>query len=184
MEEDSCAGCSRQLFHYSSSYRARVSLNSITRSRFSSCTPPNAVQAVKSRKAVWAAHVARKLSWEGTTFILPKGHWEDNIKTDMYTNIQQDATMVSCFIERSLHMFRALSAPIIRSTLTAVDSHWYNNKYITLDREFCGNVHFKCCPKSGGWSHNRGWVLTQPRWCDTKNNTWGQRKGNMQCYGM
>jgi hypothetical protein len=27
--------------------------------------------------------------------------------------------------------------------------------YVTLDREFCGNVHFKSCPKSGGWSHHR-----------------------------
>jgi hypothetical protein len=44
----------------------------------------------------------------------------------MYTNIQQDATMVSCFITRPLYMFRALSVPIIRSTLTTVDSHWYN----------------------------------------------------------
>jgi hypothetical protein len=29
------------------------------------------------------------------------------------------------FIARSLYMFRALSTPIIRSTITAVDSHWY-----------------------------------------------------------
>jgi hypothetical protein len=34
--------------------------------------------------------------------------------------------MVSCFITRSLYMFRALSTPIIRSILTAVYSHWYN----------------------------------------------------------
>jgi hypothetical protein len=33
------------------------------------------------------------------------------------------------FIARSLYMFRALSAPIIRSTITAVDSHWYNISY-------------------------------------------------------
>jgi hypothetical protein len=44
----------------------------------------------------------------------------------MYTNIQQDAKMVSCFITRSLYMFRALSVPIIKSTLSAVGSHWYN----------------------------------------------------------
>jgi hypothetical protein len=44
----------------------------------------------------------------------------------MHINIQQDATMVSRFITRSLYMFQALSVPIIRSTLTAVDSHWYN----------------------------------------------------------
>jgi hypothetical protein len=30
------------------------------------------------------------------------------------------------FITRSLYMFRVLSVPIIRSTITAVDSHWYN----------------------------------------------------------
>jgi hypothetical protein len=48
----------------------------------------------------------------------------------MYTGIQQDATMVSCFITRSLYMFRALSVPIIRSTLTAVDSHWHNMCYV------------------------------------------------------
>jgi hypothetical protein len=48
----------------------------------------------------------------------------------MYTNIQQDATMVYCFITRSLYMFRALSASIIKSTLTAVDSHWYNICYV------------------------------------------------------
>jgi hypothetical protein len=34
--------------------------------------------------------------------------------------------MVSCFIARSLYMFQALSVPIIRSTLTAFDSHWCN----------------------------------------------------------
>jgi hypothetical protein len=50
----------------------------------------------------------------------------------MYTNIQQDAEKVSCFIARSLYMFRALSAPIISSTITAVDSHWYNICYITV----------------------------------------------------
>jgi hypothetical protein len=36
----------------------------------------------------------------------------------MYTDIQEDATIVSCFITRSLYMFRSLSVPIIRSTLT------------------------------------------------------------------
>jgi hypothetical protein len=30
------------------------------------------------------------------------------------------------FIARSLYMFRVLSAPIARSTITAVDNHWYN----------------------------------------------------------
>jgi hypothetical protein len=34
--------------------------------------------------------------------------------------------MQQCFITRSLYMFQALSVPIIRSTLTAVDSHWFN----------------------------------------------------------
>jgi hypothetical protein len=32
--------------------------------------------------------------------------------------------MVSCFITITLYLFRALSAPFIRSTLTAIDSHW------------------------------------------------------------
>jgi hypothetical protein len=30
------------------------------------------------------------------------------------------------FIARSLYMFRAFSIPIIRSSITVVDSHWYN----------------------------------------------------------
>jgi hypothetical protein len=30
------------------------------------------------------------------------------------------------FIKKSLFMFRVLSVPIIRSTITAVDNHWYN----------------------------------------------------------
>jgi hypothetical protein len=30
------------------------------------------------------------------------------------------------FIARSVYMFRALSAPIVRITITVVDSHWYN----------------------------------------------------------
>jgi hypothetical protein len=47
----------------------------------------------------------------------------------MYTNIQQDEKMVSYFITRLLYMFRALSVPIINSTLTAVGSHWYNICY-------------------------------------------------------
>jgi hypothetical protein len=34
------------------------------------------------------------------------------------------------FIGRSLYMFRALSVPIIRSTITVVDSHWYNICYV------------------------------------------------------
>jgi hypothetical protein len=34
--------------------------------------------------------------------------------------------MVSCFIARSLYLFEAFSVPIIRSTITAFDSHWCN----------------------------------------------------------
>jgi hypothetical protein len=30
------------------------------------------------------------------------------------------------FIARSLYMFRVLSLPVIKSTITAVDNHWYN----------------------------------------------------------
>jgi hypothetical protein len=33
------------------------------------------------------------------------------------------------FIARSLYMFQVLSVPIISSTITAVDSHWYNICY-------------------------------------------------------
>jgi hypothetical protein len=33
------------------------------------------------------------------------------------------------FIAISLHMFRVISVPIIRSTITAVDSQWYNICY-------------------------------------------------------
>jgi hypothetical protein len=34
------------------------------------------------------------------------------------------------FIVRSLYMFRVLSVPIIRSTITVFDSHWYNICYV------------------------------------------------------
>jgi hypothetical protein len=35
------------------------------------------------------------------------------------------------YIARSFYMFRALSVPIIRSTVTVVDSHWYNICYVS-----------------------------------------------------
>jgi hypothetical protein len=42
-------------------------------------------------------------------------------------------------------MFRVVSVPIIRSTITAVDNHWYNIWYV---------------------GHITGVALTQPQWCD------------------
>jgi hypothetical protein len=36
------------------------------------------------------------------------------------------------FIARSLYMFLVLRVPIIRSTITAVDSHWYTIRYYRL----------------------------------------------------
>jgi hypothetical protein len=65
-----------------------------------------------------------------TLLILANAFRKEGGILHMHTNIQQDATMVSCFITRSLCMFRALSAPIIRSILIAVDSHWYNICYV------------------------------------------------------
>jgi hypothetical protein len=42
--------------------------------------------------------------------------------------------------------------------------------YVTLDREPYGNVGFKNCPRSGGWSHHCGWVRTQHvQWSCNKN---------------
>jgi hypothetical protein len=36
------------------------------------------------------------------------------------------------FIARSLPLFRVLSVPIIRSTITVFDSHWYNVRYVVI----------------------------------------------------
>jgi hypothetical protein len=47
----------------------------------------------------------------------------DNVCIQISNKMQQQYLG---FIARSLYMFPALSAPIIRSKITAVGSHWYN----------------------------------------------------------
>jgi hypothetical protein len=68
------AGCPPSLVHYSSSYPTYV-VHLIL------------FKAIKSTGVRWATHVARRHSWETvweeTTFVLPKGGWEDNIKIDL-----------------------------------------------------------------------------------------------------
>jgi hypothetical protein len=61
-----------------------------------------------------------------------------------YTNIQQDATMVSCFITRSLYVFLALSASIIILTTVMGPSarFWTTLKVdvtikLTIQRNIC-----------------------------------------------
>jgi hypothetical protein len=67
------------------------------------------------------------------------------------------------FIARSLYMFRALSVPIIRSTITPVDSHWYKLRRIV---NFVVMSTLRVTQNRVAGSHHRGWVLTQPRWYD------------------
>jgi hypothetical protein len=55
---------------------------------------------------------------------------------------------------QDLYMFRIPAVPIIRSTILQLAVTGIT--YITLDREMYGNVHFKGCPESGGWSHHCG----------------------------
>jgi hypothetical protein len=55
---------------------------------------------------------------------------------------------------QDLYMFWVPALPIIRSTILQLTV--IGITYITLDREAYGNVHFKCCTESGGWSHLRG----------------------------
>jgi hypothetical protein len=57
-------------------------------------------------------------------------------------------------------MFPVPAVPIIRSTVLQLA--FTGITYIMFDREMYGNVHFKGCPESGGWSHHRGWVPTEP----------------------
>jgi hypothetical protein len=61
-------------------------------------------------------------------------------------------------------MFRVPAVPIIRSTILQLAVTGIT--YITLDREMYGNVHFKDCPDSGGWSHHRGWFKNSTMVCD------------------
>jgi hypothetical protein len=68
----------------------------------------------------------------------------------MYKKIQRDATIISWFFQ-DLCMFRVPAVPIIRSTILQLAV--IGIAYITLDREIYGNVHFKGCPESAGWSH-------------------------------
>jgi hypothetical protein len=51
--------------------------------------------AIKSREARWAAHVTRKLTRKGTTFILPKGEWEDGIEIDLRKSDSEGWTELS-----------------------------------------------------------------------------------------
>jgi hypothetical protein len=55
---------------------------------------------------------------------------------------------------QDLYMFQVPAVPIIRSTILQLAVT--GTTYITLDREMYGNVHFKGCPESGGWSHHHG----------------------------
>jgi hypothetical protein len=48
-------------------------------------------------------------------------------------------------------MLQLPAVPTIRSTILLLAVTGIT--YITLDREMYGNVHFKGCPESGGWSH-------------------------------
>jgi hypothetical protein len=64
------------------------------------------------------------------------------------------------FIIRSLYMFQVLSVPIIRSTVTVVDSHWHKVCYIS---ERCARVRLKC----PNWVDSHiTLVLTRPWCCD------------------
>jgi hypothetical protein len=59
-------------------------------------------------------------------------------------------------------MFRVPAVPIIRSTILQLAV--ISTTYITLDDEMYGNVHFKGCPESGGWSHRSAVWTTACIW--------------------
>jgi hypothetical protein len=85
----------------------------------------------------------------------------------MYTNIQQDTTVSWFYCKITVH---------VSGTLRAHHQE-YNNciwvtgiTYVTLGREFCGNVHFKSCSKSDDWSHYRGWIGQLLKWTLPQNS--------------